>query len=370
MKSVIVNSRKPIFDEIVYTFNRQLQSSSQVFVKVGDEIRPETILHSDLVRSGFRTFNLAEMFKVKEIETEKLLKRTVGARVYQGDILAAKRDVLGFRERVFKSPLNGVIQAYDLSTGRLTMQYLPREVKTIAGVFGRVTEILPGEIISIATLADIVNGLITFGVDREGSLVEVGYPDIPLQPDQITEKFNGRIIYGGTKASLDVMYKALAVGVKMVITGGVDYQDYLSLRGTKGRLEDVGVSLVATEGFITAPIYTPVYDLLKRAEDRHVIFNAESGALVIPKESRDLRGVNVKDMPTHGSDKARGYTIMRLNDTVRIIFGEYAGEYGIVTDIQNQQIRVKLPNMEVSVDGEIVEVIESGEILNTDGKRN
>ena len=367
MKSIIANSRIPLRGDITYQFNRQLQSSSQVFVKVGEEIRPETILYSDLVKSGFRTFNLAEMFKVKGKDADKLLKRTVGSRVYQGDVLAVRRDVLGFRERVFKSPLNGVIQAYDANTARLTMQYLPREVKTVAGVFGKVIEVLPGELVSIATYADVVNGLISFGVDREGSLVEVGYPDIPLQPDQITEKYSGRIIFGGTKASLDVMYKALAVGVKMIVTGGIDYQDYLSLRGTKGRLEDVGVSLVATEGFIAAPIYKSIYELLKLAENRHVIFNSDTASLILPKENRDLSGVSTAEMRQPGDTQFRGFALVKLNDRVRLIFGEYAGEYGIVTDIRNLDVVVQLPNTEVTVAGETVEIIEGADGIKSDG---
>lgn len=350
MNEVLTYIRKPFHENFAYEFRREIDSTSEVYVKVGENIRPETILSSKWKRSGFRTFLLSDLFKLPPEKCTGLLQRTIGSRVYQGDIIAKKSEWLNFRERTFRSPLTGIFVDYDEATTRITLQYLPEEMKIVAGVFGKVVSVIPDKSISIGTLVDGIYGLVAFGTDREGSLLEVGYSDIPLQADQINERCRGRVIFGGTKVSIDVLYKALSVGVAAIVTGGIDYQDYLSLRGSKGRFEDIGISVLATEGFTVAPIFPKIYQKLKEAEHRHVFLDSENRNLIVPHPYSSFAETKIDELLSNSTPwSSRGFGIVKEGMHARLLTGKYLGEYGIVTAVVNDQVEVELAKTKIEV---------------------
>ncbi|MCA9391904.1 KOW motif-containing protein [candidate division WWE3 bacterium] len=354
----ITYKRKPFQEGVPYQFERTLDSSSNVNVKVGELVRPESILATTWYKSGFRTFNLGNLFKLPPEKLDAIIKRTVGSRVYQGDVIAQRKEFFGLRERTFKSPLTGDIVNYDKESTRLTLQYLPHEVKVVSGVFGKIVDIIPQKNIAIGTVVDAVYGIVTFGTDREGSLLEIGYPDIPLQEDQITEKAAGKIIFGGTKVSIEVLYKALAMGVKAIITGGIDYQDYLQLRSSKGRFEDVGISVVATEGFIIGPMYSAVYEKLKEAEHRHVFLHSQKNVVVLPLPNSKIASLDSINLREGRLAKHRGYGILIPGQTVRVLSGDNVGQYGVVENAEDTNIVVKIREIGVKIRKEFLEIIE------------
>lgn len=352
-QGIIVNTRVPLQEKTLYQFSRPIDKGSEIHVKVGEYVRPETILSSAWHKSGYRTFNLAEMFGVTPKIAAGLVKRTIGSRIYQGDIMAVKKEWFGLREKIFRSPLNGIFFDYEERTARVTLQYLPREIKTVAGVFGAVSSILPDESLTIDTVVDLVYGLVSFGIDREGTLVEIGYPDVPLQADQLSERHSGKVIFGGTHVTVDFLYKALSLGVKAIVTGGVAYEDYIYLLSSKGNLEDIGISLIATEGFIATPIYQNAYNRLKESENRHVFFDAARTNLVLTSAmtlGEKLEGNVVREN--------RGFTLLEgTGMIVRILSGENMGEYGLVKSVSEEVVEVELATGVVSVNPQMVELI-------------
>ncbi len=353
---VITYSRIVLGKGIQHQFVRPLEQDSQIFVKVNEMVRPETIISSVWRKSGYRTFNLAKMLNTTPEKAENLLERTIGSRVYQGDVIARKKEMMGLREKLFRSPLSGVLVDYDKNTARLTIQYLPTEEKMVSGVFGRISDIVPGKEVKVETHANLIFGAITFGVGREGGLMEVGYPDIPLQADQLSEKCSGKILFGGTKASLDILYKALSLGAKAIITGGIDYQDYLRLRGSRGRLEDIGLSVLVTEGIGGGEIYQPIYQLLKESEHRHVFFSSGDGSLVIPLPS-DANKVFDDKSRSIGYGQIRKFTVLKKGDVVRIVVGEEVNEYGrvestdedglVLVEVNSRKLKYKPTQLEI-----------------------
>lgn len=357
---MLTYQRQPVRKSSPYFFSRTLGSNSEVTVRVGDVVQPETVLSAGWKKSGFRTFNLAQLFGVEADKAGVLLKRTVGTRVYKGDVLAGLSSMWGLKEKVFKSPLNGVIIDYDHDHARLTLQYLPTEVKTVAGVYGRVVKIISGESVDIGTRVDLLRGVVAFGVDREGSLVEVGYPDIPIQPDQILPKHVGKIIFGGTKISIDALYKALSVGVRVVITGGVDYRDYVRLVGSQGRFENVGISVLATEGFGASPIYAGMYDLLQESEHRQAYFNPHDSTIVLPlpQSTIDVDKVEMELLQSSPSDNGK-FGLLVEGSKVRILSSHNFGAYGIVSDLtrDKREVEIALANKTVVLPPESTELI-------------
>ncbi len=344
MTEIIAGIKQPLIENTKYIIERLIGVGSDISVHVDEMVRPETIIATHWQRSGFRTFNLAEMFKVTPEKASAMFKKTLGTRIYPGDIIAVKHELFGLREKYFKSPLAGILTDFDTKTARLTIQYLPKEVKIVAGVFGKIVDIRLDKAVAIETKADIIKGVLSFGTDREGSLVEIGYPDIPLQADQLSEKLSGKIIFGGTKVTLDFVYKSLSYGIKGIITGGIDYQDYLALQGSRGRDEDIGVSLIITEGFMASPIYQKTYDKLKIAIQKHVLFNAACETVVLPVANNvglvDTTSVQVVK-------ELRKYDLLNEGNIVQIINGNNIGQYGTVSSVISENL-IEVTNSHIS----------------------
>lgn len=358
---MITYQHKPYELNKPYSFTREIGDNYQVLVKVGDIVRPETVLASGWQKSGFRTFNLAEMFGLKPEKTSNLLKKTIGSRVYQGDVLAQYSEWRGFKKKVFRSPMNGIITDYNSKATQLNLQYLPKEVKVPSGVYGKVGGVVPGRHINVVTKVNIVNNMLGFGVDRGGSLIEVGYPDIPIQSDHIMPVHGGKVLFGGTSITLDAMYKALSLGVKGIITGGIHYQDYLRLIGSRGRFEDIGVSLLVTEGYGNQPIFKDVYELLVKAANRHVFISVKESALVIPIAQDQVTKDDLEGDDYSRKSGLNRYGVIEDGQRVRLLTEQYFGEYGKVKSTSNGSAEVELVSGTVTVRIQNLEIIHEDE---------
>ena len=98
---IIVGIKQPLIVNTKYIIERLIGVGSDISVKVDEIVRPETIIATYWQRSGFRTFNLAEMFKVTPEKASMIFKKTLGTRIYPGDIVATKQELFGLREKIF-----------------------------------------------------------------------------------------------------------------------------------------------------------------------------------------------------------------------------------------------------------------------------
>jgi len=366
---MVAYQRTPLNRNRLFFFTRRLSADSQVEVKVGDITQPETVIVHAWKKLGFRVFDLAELFGVEVGKVGEMLAKSVGSRIYQGDVLANHRQWWGLKEKIFRSPMTGVVMDYNSENGKLTLQYLPEEQKLTSGVYGRVVRIIPGGKITIGTRANIVNGVAGFGTRREGSLVEIGYPDIPIQSDQVSSKHANKIIFGGTKISLNAIYKSLSIGVQAVVTGGMDYEDFLRLTGSRGRAEDIGISIFLTEGFGSLPIYPPVYEFLKENEHRHTFFIPGKDRLVIPVSSEAFSAEEMPEYRDPSRVKAprlkREFGLVEEGSKVRILSPIRFGAYGIVSGVREDgRILVTLQNGEITAGNGELEIIQDDEYAN------
>jgi len=350
---MIAYARRPFQQHIHYQFERLLLKQSEVRVAVGDDVSPETIIATGWERAGFRTFNLSELFKVDIHSVEDTLVKTIGTRIYKGEVIAKRKELFGLREKVFKSPINGVFVDYEPLTSRITIQYLPLEVRLIAGVFGKISQIIPSESIKIAAHINAIHSVASFGVHREGGLLEVGYRDIPIQSDQLRDEFENKIIFGGSGITTEALYKALSIGVQAVVTGGVDYEEFLHLTGSKGRYEDVGISLLALDGFGSTEIPSRIYEILKQSEHEHVFYEPKDSVLILP-------GSKALNQDMKDALPWTQYEVVREGQTVRMLGNEYYSYRGIVKSVNEESriIGVEFPGeKQVETDVDNVEIL-------------
>ena len=73
-----------------------------------------------------KAVDLASALKVKPLKVKSLLKIELGGKVKKGDLLAAKKTLLGQEEKVY-SPVNGLVEKLESLTGLLLIKEISRE---------------------------------------------------------------------------------------------------------------------------------------------------------------------------------------------------------------------------------------------------
>ena len=189
------------------TIERTLPVKGRVLVKMGQKVRPETVVGSCWRVSGFKNYNLSRLLGLRPERVKEGLLRPVGSQIYQGTLLARAKKMLGLKTVEFVSPISGVIHAYSDKNGVLTVQQAPQEHRLVAGVGGVVDKIIPGQKVSIGAMVSEVQGALAAGNDREGVLKVVANPDIAIAPQAVDETCRGRIVVGGALLTKEVLHK-------------------------------------------------------------------------------------------------------------------------------------------------------------------
>src|SRR3990167_5451365 len=184
--------------DVIVRIQRHLLGKGVINVSVGSQVSPQDIIGTSQVLSGFRIINISENLGISPKDTENFLKRKVGERIYKGELLAEKVDVLG-RKKIVTSPNDGTLEHLNEETGDLRITFLSKKVELPAGVFGIVEDIdkIKGKVI-IKTQASIVHGMFGTGRVRDGILHLVGKRDQLIDKSFSTPSLDGKIIVGGS----------------------------------------------------------------------------------------------------------------------------------------------------------------------------
>lgn len=342
---------------------RSLPVKGQILVKVGDHVEFDTIVARCYLEGIPQILKVAELLDVDTEEVPRYLLKKKGDPVKKGEIIARLRAAFGLINKTVLSPIDGYVEDINEITGNITIREPQRQVEVAAYVRGKIDEVIPQEAAVVGTWAAYVQGIIGFSGERFGELrVAVSNPEDILTPDNIFESDHGKIIVGGSFVNLDTLEKARKIGVKGIITGGASIEDLEKLIGTRmgvaitGR-EELGFTLILTEGFGKLPISDKAFKILKDNEGKIVAINGatqvRAGVLrpeiIIPKDLS--RKMNIED-----EDIEEGK--MKAGSIVRIIRFPYFGKLGRV-------IRLPVELMKIETES-FVRVVE---VELEDGKR-
>jgi hypothetical protein len=120
----------------------------------------------------------------------------------------------------------------------------------------------------VETTCSLVQGIFGIGGETSGEIVmAVKAPDEPLTPSHITPAMKGKVVIGGSFLSADAMKQGKAVGVAGLVVGGIHDEDLRALLGYDLGVaitgtEQVGFTLILTEGFGTIPMAVKTFKLL------------------------------------------------------------------------------------------------------------
>ncbi len=261
-----------VTDSIVLRKERILPLKGKVLVKKGDKVKANDFVAETLLPGKVVPFNLANKLGVDPKFMKDYIKIKEGDILKKGTMLAQTKGFFGMFKSIVKSPIEGEVESISTLTGQLLLREPRIPVQVAAFMDGVIVDVIPEEGVVIENKSAYVQGIFGIGGETNGEIkVLVDASDAVLDPAKIDDSCKDKIIVCGAIAPLDVIKKAQKVGVAGIITGGIDDQDLKDLLGYDIGVaitghEDIGLTIVATEGFGNINMAKKTFELMKQFE--------------------------------------------------------------------------------------------------------
>lgn len=346
------------------TKTRRLPIRGEVCVKVGDRVSFDTVVARTELSGSPEIVNAALLLGIENQELPENLTKRVGDKVAKDEVIAKSNAVFGLFKKQVTSPVDGTMESVSDATGQIIIRGLPIPVEIDAYIPGKVVEILSEEGAVVETNAAFIQGIFGIGGETHGKIKRVvSSPDEEVTADKITSESKDAVVIGGSLATLDALKKCVEIGVSCIVTGGVGHEELTTFMGEEIGVaitgqEEVGLTLIITEGFGKMSMSRRAFDLLKSFEGYMACANGATQirAGVLRPEIVIPHGQALKQ--TSDRELAAGLT---PGTPVRIIRLPYLGAIGRVVDlpVELQQVEsksyVRVLTVELD-DGKVVSV--------------
>ncbi len=295
-------------------------------VKEGDKVEAESVVAHCEVSAGQRLVKVAHVLGISRKSVKKHLLRSIGDRIYQGEIIARKKGVLGVGKRELRSPVDGVITDID-QNGDIIVKFLPMPVRLVAGAPGLVSNVREDSI-TVRTFGTEIKGATGLGKAREGIVKIIAKPNEFIIPQKIDASCQGRIVVGGSYLDRAAIEKALTVGVKGIVVGGINYKDFISL----GVNSDVGITIVVTEGFGKVSMGKDVLEAFNKLNDKFAFINGLEKTIIVPAERKVVDNKPLQE---------ELWRELNVGDVVRYFRPDAEELVGVVEEISENEIELE-----------------------------
>ncbi len=322
--------------DIVVRRLRRLPIKGEVLVKVGDSVEPDTTVARAVLPGVLQTIKLSEKLGVEPRDVRQFFQLKEGDSVEKGQVVAETKGLFGMFKSTVTADYSGVIEAISEVTGNALVREPGIPVDIDAYIQGKVVDVMENEGATVETRGAMVQGIFGVGGERAGEVrVAVGSHDQPLHADNIHESDKGKILVGGSGVTLDAIQKAVQVGAVGLVAGGIRDRDLIQFLGydigvaITGQ-EEIGVTIMVTEGFGYLAMAQRTFDLLKTLEGKRASIN---GATQI--RAGVIRPEVIVPLPdqTGTTQVASGGGELSVGTPIRIIREPYFGQIGKVTDL-------------------------------------
>ena len=342
---------------------RRLPLQGEVLVEAGAAVQAEDVVAKADLPGNVQLLNVANLLSVPAEEVTEYMLKPVGETIAKDEIIATTKGLFGLFKSQARSPIDGTIEAVSDVTGQVILREPPIPVEVKAYTDGTVTEISPNEGVTVEAYGTYIQGIFGVGGETIGNLtVAVSSPSDGLTAEQILPEHRDHILVGGSVVTTEAIQKAIRQGVKGIIAGGIDDADLRELLGYELGVaitgsEEIGITLVITEGFGSIAMAEQTFTLLKTREGMKTSINGATqirAGVVRPEIVIPL----VSDVAETVAEKDRGVEgMLEVGSSVRIIREPYFGKLGRVTELP-----VELQNLETEAQVRVLRVaLENGE---------
>jgi len=326
---------------------RTLPLKGEVLVRQGQPVEANAVVARAEVPGDVHAVNVAGHLGIRAEEIRDYMLKTEGQQVREGEALAQTRPWIKLLRTVCAAPVTGTVENVSEVTGQVLIREPARPVELLAYVRGRVVEVSPGEGVVMETRAAMVQGIFGVGGECVGRLKMI-VQDAAEEPDEaaLDGACKGCVVVCGAAISANLVAAARRTGVKALVAGGVPAAE---LRGIVGYdigvavtgSEDIGLTLVVTEGFGRMPMAKNTFELLRSFDGHEVSVN---GATQI--RAGVLRPEII--IPLDGDSGARPRNEAQMEEDglhegsrVRIIRQPHFGRIGFVTELVPEPLLIE-----------------------------
>ena len=337
---------------------RRLPLQGEVLVETGAIVQAEDVVAKADLPGNVQLLNVANLLSVPAKEITEYMLKPVGETITKDEIIASTKGLFGLFKSQARSPIDGTIEAVSDVTGQVILREPPIPVEVKAYTDGTVTEVTPNEGVTVETYGSYIQGIFGVGGETVGNLtVAVSSPSDELTVGQILPEHWNNILVGGSLITTDAIRKAIQQGVKGIIAGGIDDADLRELLGYELGVaitgsEDIGITLVITEGFGSIAMAEQTFMLLKAREGMKTSINGATQirAGVVRPEILIPIAPEVTETASEVEDEA-AEGILEIGSPVRIIREPYFGRLGRVTELP-----IKLQSLETEAQVRVLRV--------------
>jgi hypothetical protein len=342
---------------------RRLPLLGEVFVEEGDTVKHEDVIARTEISGDPEIVKISMIMGMEPEDTLRYMTKDIGDKVEKGEQLAFYKALFGLIKKEVKAPVTGTLESFSEVTGQAIIRGSPIPVEVDAYIPGKIIEILPKEGAIIETHAAFIQGIFGIGGETHGEIhVAVSGNDEVLEADMITSEHADKVIIGGCRVTLEALKKAVEIGASAVVSGGIRHDNLTKFTGEEIGVaitgqEEVGITVIITEGFGNMNMSRSTFDLLKEFEGYSASVNGttqiRAGVLrpeiIIPHEMK------VED---ESEELAQG---MIPGTPIRIIRQPYFGAIGEVHSlpVELQQLEsesmVRVVNIKLG-EGKVVTV--------------
>ena len=319
---------------------RLLPMKGSVHYKTGDLVNSNDVVASTDIPGNIQMLNVANQLNVEPENVPECMLVKLDEKITKGQIIAENKGIFGLFKSQLKSPIDGTLANVSEITGQAILSEPPIPIEIDAYTSGKITEVIEDEGVIIETEGVMVQGILGVGGENHGDLIVLtSEPNDVLTTDMIQPEHEGKIIIGGSILDLQTFEKAKQVGAAGIVSGGFDYTDLSKILGYSLGVaitgsEEIGPSLIITEGFGKISMAARTYELLKSNESKFASINGSTqirAGVIRPEILIPFEKLHDKGEEFDESDLA-----ISEGSLIRVIRAPYFGKVGTVSALPHE----------------------------------
>jgi hypothetical protein len=327
-----------VADYTIVRKQRRLPLPGDVSVSVDDRVKADDVVARTELPGNVESVNVANRLGVPPEDVPQAMLKQEGDPVEKGEVIAQTKSFFGLFTSKCVATVKGSIENISSVTGQVLLREPPMPVEVKAYVDGIITDVLPGEGVIVETPATFIQGIFGIGGEINGELIVVcKNPQEVLDAEKLTDEHKDKIIVGGSLVTAGAIKKAVGIGIRGIIAGGLNDKDLKEFLGYDLGVaitgnEDKGITLIVTEGFGEIGMAGRTFELLKKCAGMRASINGatqiRAGVIrpevVITRMEADEKA-ELPDTETMGN--------LAIGSPVRAIRQPYFGKIGAVSNL-------------------------------------
>lgn len=320
---------------------RILPIKGEVLVEQGKMVEASDVVARTQLPGDVVPLNVVNQLGIGPKSVAAAMLKQVGEPVTEGEVIARSSSFFGIFNSEITSPRDGTIENISSITGQVILRGLPMPVQIKAYVPGLVSEVIPEEGVIIDCVAGFIQGIFGIGGESTGRLVIlVDDADGILDEGRIKDEHRGCILVGGSQATAGALRKAEQIGAAGIVVGGFDDRDLRDFLGYDLGVaitgsEDIGITLIVTEGFGRIRMADKTFTLLQSNNGRQVSINGSTQIRAGVIRPEVVIPIDDEFLDANDSLNSEGGGL-EAGACIRCIRAPYFGKIGIVKSLPHE----------------------------------